>query len=55
MRGKVRNEWRKLTDEDVEQIQGRRDILATKIRQRYGIALEEANREIDKWAARRKT
>ena len=53
MRGQVRNAWRRLTDEDVEQIQGRCDILATKIQQRYGIALEEANREIDKRAARR--
>jgi uncharacterized protein YjbJ (UPF0337 family) len=53
-RGNVRNEWGKLTDDDLEQIRGKRDILAGKLQERYGIAKEEANRQIDTWADRLK-
>ena len=53
-RGKVREEWGDLTDDDLEEVAGKRDILAGKIQQRYGIAKEEANKQIDKWAAKMK-
>jgi len=49
----IRKEWGKLTDNDVEQIKGRKDILIDKLQQRYGIAKEEANKQADKWAAGR--
>jgi uncharacterized protein YjbJ (UPF0337 family) len=49
-RGKVREAWGDLTDDDLEEIAGKRDILAGKIQQRYGIAKEEANKQIDEWA-----
>ncbi|MBX3062436.1 MAG: CsbD family protein [Anaerolineae bacterium] len=48
-RGEVRKQWGKLTDDDLEQIKGQRDILAGKIQQAYGVAKEEANRQIDEW------
>jgi uncharacterized protein YjbJ (UPF0337 family) len=48
--GKIREAWGDLTDDDVEQIKGRRDVLAGKIQERYGIAKEDANRQIDEWA-----
>lgn len=51
-KGHVRNEWGKLTDDDLEQIKGNRDILLGRIQQRYGIAREEAERQIDAWAQR---
>lgn len=50
LRGDVRKTWGKLTDDEVEEIRGRRDILAGKLQQHYGIAQEEANRQIDEWA-----
>lgn len=53
-RGEVRKQWGKLTDDDMEQIKGQRDILAGKIQQAYGVAKEEANRQIDEWAGRLK-
>jgi uncharacterized protein YjbJ (UPF0337 family) len=40
----------KLTEIDVEEIKGERSILATKIEQRYGVASDEANHQIDRWA-----
>jgi uncharacterized protein YjbJ (UPF0337 family) len=48
--GQVRKAWGKLTDDDLEQIKGQRDILAGRIQERYGITREEANRQIDEWA-----
>lgn len=54
VKGEVRKQWGKLTDDDLEQIRGQRDILVGKIQQRYGIAKEEINRQIDDWANRLK-
>ncbi|GAB1420270.1 hypothetical protein MASR2M15_03600 [Anaerolineales bacterium] len=48
--GCVREQWGKLTDDDLEQIAGKRDQLAGRIQERYGIAKDEANDQIDKWA-----
>lgn len=53
-KGEARKQWGKLTDDDLEQIRGQRDIMVGKIQQRYGIAKEEANRQIDEWANRLK-
>jgi uncharacterized protein YjbJ (UPF0337 family) len=50
VKGQVRKTWGKLTDDDLEQVRGQREILAGKIQERYGIAKEEANRQIDEWA-----
>jgi len=50
LRGEVRRQWGKLTEDDLEQIKGQRDILLGKIQQHYGIAKAEANRQIDAWA-----
>jgi uncharacterized protein YjbJ (UPF0337 family) len=54
VRREIRKEWGKLTKDDVEQINGKRTVLAAKIQERYAIAREEANGEIDKWASARK-
>lgn len=50
LRGKVRETWGDLTDDEFEMIAGKRDQLAGKIQERYGITREEANRQIDKWS-----
>jgi len=48
----VKKKWSKLTDDEVMGVNGRREILAERIQERYGIAVEEANKQIDSWAAR---
>jgi uncharacterized protein YjbJ (UPF0337 family) len=48
--GNVRQKWGKLTDDDITQSNGEREILAGKIQERYGISQQEANRQIDEWA-----
>jgi uncharacterized protein YjbJ (UPF0337 family) len=44
--GKVKENWGKLTDDDVNVIEGRRDQLVGKVQERYGIAREEAERQV---------
>jgi uncharacterized protein YjbJ (UPF0337 family) len=48
-KGKIRNNWVKLTDEDITRIAGRRSELAGRLRERYGFAKSEAEREIEAW------
>jgi uncharacterized protein YjbJ (UPF0337 family) len=50
VKGEVRTRWGKLTDDDLEQIAGERDKLAGKLQERYGIAKEDINKQIDDWA-----
>ena len=47
--GKVREKWGKLTDNDLEQIAGKKDQLIGRIQERYGISKEEAMRQTDDW------
>jgi uncharacterized protein YjbJ (UPF0337 family) len=48
-KSKVRNNWAKLTDEDVTRIAGRRGELIGRLQARYGFARVEAEREIEAW------
>jgi len=49
MKGNVKENFGKLTDDDLTQINGKRDQLVGKIQERYGIAKEEAQRRADEW------
>jgi uncharacterized protein YjbJ (UPF0337 family) len=49
LKGKLREKWGKLTDDHVEAIDGRREILAGKLQEAYGIGKDEADRQIDDW------
>jgi uncharacterized protein YjbJ (UPF0337 family) len=46
VKGKVKQQWAKLTDDDLTRIEGRRDVLIGRIQERYGIAQDEAERQI---------
>jgi uncharacterized protein YjbJ (UPF0337 family) len=46
---KVRNNWVKLTDEDLTRIGGRRQELVERLQARYGFARAEADREVEAW------
>ena len=45
-RGKFKQQWGKLTDDDLTYIEGRRDQLAGRLQERYGIARDEAEKQI---------
>ena len=47
--GRVKEQWGQLTDDDLDVVAGRRDQLAGKIQERYGIALNEANEQLAAW------
>jgi uncharacterized protein YjbJ (UPF0337 family) len=50
MRGRAKQRWGKLTDDDLDVIEGRREELIGRLQTRYGIAKEEAERQVEEWA-----
>ncbi len=48
-KGKLRTKWAKLTDDDLEAIAGRKDILVGRLQERYGRKKEDAEREVDSY------
>jgi len=48
-KGKVKEKWGKLTDDDLTAINGRREELEGKIEQHYGLAKDQAKKQIDDW------
>jgi uncharacterized protein YjbJ (UPF0337 family) len=49
MKGKVKEKWGQLTDDDLDKIAGKRDQLEGKIQERYGIARDQVRQDIDDW------
>jgi uncharacterized protein YjbJ (UPF0337 family) len=49
LKGKVKEQWGKLTDDDLDVIQGKREQLVGKIQERYGSRRVEAEREVAKF------
>ncbi len=49
-RGQVQEQWGKLTDDDLAVVAGKKDQLAGLLQQRYGLAKEEAEAELEDFA-----
>lgn len=49
LKGKMTEQWGKLTDDDLDVVAGRRDQLAGKLQERYGYAKDEAERQVAEW------
>ena len=47
--GKAKAQWGKLTDDDLDVVAGRREQLAGRIQERYGIAKDEELKATDEW------
>lgn len=47
--GKAKAQWGKLTDDDLDVVAGRREQLAGRIQERYGIAKDEVEKQISEW------
>jgi len=45
-RGHVKEQWGKLTDDDLDRIEGKRDQLLGALQKRYGVARDEAERQL---------
>ena len=52
LKGKVKEQWGRLTDDDLDVIAGRRDQLLGRIQQRHGLAKDEADRQVSDWERR---
>lgn len=50
IKGKVREQWGKLTDSDLDQIAGKKDQLVGRIQERYGLTRDAAQQQADQWA-----
>lgn len=48
--GSARAHWGKLTDDDWQTIAGKKEQLVGRIQARYGIAKEEAEKQLDEWS-----
>lgn len=46
VKGKVKEKWGDLTDNDLTFIDGKRDQLVGRVQERYGLAQEEAERQV---------
>ena len=51
-KGNVNEQWGKLTDDQLDRIAGKRDQLVGKIQENYGIARDEAERQVKDWENR---
>lgn len=52
IKGRVRENWGKLTENDIEVIAGRRDQLLGRLQERYGLAKEAAEKQIAEFEKR---
>ncbi len=51
-KGKAKEQWGELTDDSLDVVAGKRDQLSGKIQESYGITKDEADKQIDDFAAR---
>jgi uncharacterized protein YjbJ (UPF0337 family) len=49
IKGKVKEKWGKLTDDDLAYVDGKRDQLLGRIQERYGIQKEAAEKQLKEW------
>jgi len=53
-KGKVKEKWGKLTDDDLTVVEGKRDQLVGKIQERYGYQKDQAEKELKEWESSNK-
>jgi uncharacterized protein YjbJ (UPF0337 family) len=49
VKGAVKANWGKLTDDDLDLINGRREQLEGKLQERYGLAADQIRKDVDTW------
>jgi uncharacterized protein YjbJ (UPF0337 family) len=49
VKGSMKQQWGKLTDDDLDYIAGSRDKFIGRLQERYGINREEAQKQADQW------
>jgi uncharacterized protein YjbJ (UPF0337 family) len=54
LKGKVLEQWGKLTSDEIDQIQGNAEMLIGKLQERYGRTREQAEQDLDRWLERQR-
>ena len=54
VKGNIKEQWGKLTDDQLDVIAGKREHLAGKIQETYGITKDEAEKQLAAWQERQK-
>jgi uncharacterized protein YjbJ (UPF0337 family) len=49
IKGKVKEKWGRLTDNDLTEINGKRDLLIGKLQKTYGLAKDRAEQQLSQW------
>jgi len=49
LKGKIKEQWGNLTDDEIDVAAGKRDQFVGKIQEKYGIKKEEAEKRVDQW------
>jgi uncharacterized protein YjbJ (UPF0337 family) len=52
LKGKIKEQWVRLADDEIDELIGRNDRLAGKLQERYGWEKEEARRQVDEFYRR---
>lgn len=52
VKGRIKEQWGRLTDDDLDVIAGKRQQLRGRIQERHGIAREEAQRQVERFEQR---
>ncbi|WP_280561784.1 MULTISPECIES: CsbD family protein [unclassified Chromohalobacter] len=50
VKGKAKASWGEMTDDELDQVAGKRDQLIGKLQTKYGISKEDAEKRADDWA-----
>jgi uncharacterized protein YjbJ (UPF0337 family) len=51
-RGRIKQHWNTLSDDDLDAVGGRRDALCTKLQQNLNVSPQEADLQVDEWETR---
>jgi uncharacterized protein YjbJ (UPF0337 family) len=48
-KGRAKEKWGRLTDDDLDVINGRQEQLEGKVQERYGLAKDQAKKDVEAW------
>ncbi len=52
LKSRIKQQWRRLTDEEIDELEGRTEILASRLQECYGWDREEAERQVREFKSR---
>lgn len=52
LKGQVKSKWSKLTDDDLQNVAGKKDMLIGRLQSRYGVLKDDAERQVDEWISK---